>query len=57
VHKQEHKGKYCKAKFYIRSMHGACLGQERERGKLASVKLGMLSNPTGSEPMRYDAWS
>jgi hypothetical protein len=27
----------------------------REREKLASVKLGVLSNPTGSEPMRYDA--
>jgi hypothetical protein len=26
-----------------------------EEGKLASVKLGVLSNPTGSEPMWYDA--
>jgi hypothetical protein len=28
---------------------------ERERGKLASTMLGVLSNPTGLEPMRYDA--
>jgi hypothetical protein len=28
---------------------------ERERGKLATTKLGALSNPTGLEPMRYDA--
>jgi hypothetical protein len=28
--------------------------RERERGKLASMKLGVLSNPTGSEPMQYD---
>jgi hypothetical protein len=28
---------------------------ERERGRLASMKLGVLFNPTGSEPMRYDA--
>jgi hypothetical protein len=28
---------------------------ERERGKLASMKLGVLSNPTGLEPRRYDA--
>jgi hypothetical protein len=27
---------------------------ERERGKLASSKLGVLSNPMGLEPMRYD---
>jgi hypothetical protein len=26
----------------------------RERWKLASTKLGMFSNPTGLEPMRYD---
>jgi hypothetical protein len=26
-----------------------------EREKLASSKLGVLSNPTGSEPMWYDA--
>jgi hypothetical protein len=26
---------------------------EREREKLALVKLGVLSNPTGSEPMWY----
>jgi hypothetical protein len=32
-------------------MHDACLGGERE--KLALVKLGVLSNPTGSEPMWY----
>jgi hypothetical protein len=34
-------------------MTGACL--DRERGELASVMLGALSNPTGLEPMRYDA--
>jgi hypothetical protein len=28
--------------------------RERERGRLASVKLGVLSNPMGSEPMWYD---
>jgi hypothetical protein len=28
---------------------------EREREKLASTKLGMLSNPMGLEPMWYDA--
>jgi hypothetical protein len=28
---------------------------KRERGKLALSKLGMLSKPMGSEPMRYDA--
>jgi hypothetical protein len=28
---------------------------ERERERLALVKLGMLSIPTGSEPMWYDA--
>jgi hypothetical protein len=55
VHKQEHNGKHCKAKTYTRSMHGACLGRERERGKLALVKLGVLSNPIGLEPMQYDA--
>jgi hypothetical protein len=27
---------------------------ERERGKLALMKLGMLSSSMGSEPMRYD---
>jgi hypothetical protein len=32
-----------------------CLPWSRERGKLASVKRGMISNPTGLEPMRYDA--
>jgi hypothetical protein len=34
-------------------MHGAFL--DRERGKLAMMRLGALSNPTGLEPMRYDA--
>jgi hypothetical protein len=34
-------------------MPGACLGRERE--KLASTKLGVLSNSTGLELMRYDA--
>jgi hypothetical protein len=33
----------------------AFVERERERGRLALVKLGMLSNPTGSEPMWYDA--
>jgi hypothetical protein len=33
----------------------ALVERERERGKLASMKLGMLSNPTGLEPMQYDA--
>jgi hypothetical protein len=28
---------------------------ERERGKLAMMSLGVLSNPTGLESMRYDA--
>jgi hypothetical protein len=27
----------------------------KERGRLASVKHGVLTNPNGSEPMRYDA--
>jgi hypothetical protein len=27
----------------------------RERGKLASLKLGVFSEPTGSEPMWYVA--
>jgi hypothetical protein len=27
---------------------------EREREMLALMKLGVLSNPTGSEPMWYD---
>jgi hypothetical protein len=27
----------------------------RGREKLASMKLGVLSNPMGLEPMRYDA--
>jgi hypothetical protein len=38
-------------------MPGACLDRERERerGKLASMKLRVLSIPTGLEPMRYDA--
>jgi hypothetical protein len=27
---------------------------ERERGKLASTKLGVLSTPTGLQPMSYD---
>jgi hypothetical protein len=29
----------------------------REEEKLASSKLGMLSNPMGSVPMQYDAGS
>jgi hypothetical protein len=29
----------------------------REEEKLASLKLGMLSNPMGSVPMRYDVGS
>jgi hypothetical protein len=29
----------------------------REKEKLASSKLGVLSNPMGSVPMRYDAGS
>jgi hypothetical protein len=29
----------------------------REEEKLASSKLGVLSNLIGSVPMRYDAWS
>jgi hypothetical protein len=30
----------------------ACSGEEE---KIASLKLGMLSNPMGSVPLRYDA--
>jgi hypothetical protein len=33
----------------------ALVERERERGKLASVKLCVISNPMGSEPMWYDA--
>jgi hypothetical protein len=29
----------------------------KEEEKLASLKLGMFSNPAGSVPMWYDAWS
>jgi hypothetical protein len=29
--------------------------RERERGKLASMKLDVLSNPMGLEHMQYDA--
>jgi hypothetical protein len=32
-----------------------CLPCSREQGKLASTKLGVLSNPMGSIPMWYDA--
>jgi hypothetical protein len=32
-----------------------CLPWSREREKLVLSKLGVLSHPTGSEPMRYDA--
>jgi hypothetical protein len=32
-----------------------CLPCSREEEKLGSSKLGALSNPTGSIPMRYDA--
>jgi hypothetical protein len=34
-----------------------CLPWSREEEKLASSKLGILSNPMGLEPMRYDARS
>jgi hypothetical protein len=33
----------------------ALVERERERERLASVKLGMLSIPMGSKPMWYDA--
>jgi hypothetical protein len=33
-----------------------CLPWSREEEKLASLKLGMFSKPTGLVPMRYDAW-
>ena len=32
-----------------------CLPWSREEEKLASAKLDVLSTPTVSEPMRYDA--
>jgi hypothetical protein len=32
-----------------------CLPCSREEEKLASSKLGVLSTPMGSVPMRYDA--
>jgi hypothetical protein len=32
-----------------------CLPYSREEEKLASSKLGVLSNPIGSVPMQYDA--
>jgi hypothetical protein len=34
-----------------------CLPCSREEENLASLKFGVLSNPMGSVPMRYDAWS
>jgi hypothetical protein len=40
------------------SIQGVCMVLalvEREKGKLASVKLGVLSNPMELEPMGYDA--
>jgi hypothetical protein len=33
----------------------ALVERERERGRLASAKLDMLSKLMGLEPMRYDA--
>jgi hypothetical protein len=38
-----------------KGMLGACLGGEKERWWLASVKIGVLSKSTVLEPMRYDA--
>jgi hypothetical protein len=32
-----------------------CLPWLRKRGKLAMMKLGAPSKPTGLEPIRYDA--
>jgi hypothetical protein len=36
-------------------MQGACLGRERQREKLASLKLGAFFKLVVSEPMWYDA--
>jgi hypothetical protein len=44
-----------KVKGLKKGMLGPCLGRERERGRLASVKLDVLSNLMGLKPMRYDA--
>jgi hypothetical protein len=32
-----------------------CLPWSRERGRLATIKLGAPSKPTGLKPMQYDA--
>jgi hypothetical protein len=52
VHKQEHKVDVVKQK----PIEGVCMVLALvKRGKFASMNLGVLSNPTGLEPMRYDA--
>jgi hypothetical protein len=46
--------KYYKAKILFKE-NARCLPWSGEEEKLASSKLGVLSNPMGSEPMWYDA--
>jgi hypothetical protein len=46
--------KYYKVKILLKD-DARCLPCSREEEKLASLKLGMLSNPMGSVPMWYDA--
>jgi hypothetical protein len=46
--------KYYKVKILFKE-DASCLPCSKEEEKLASLKLGMLSNPMGSVPMRYDA--
>jgi hypothetical protein len=54
VHNQEQNDKGDESKS-PKEGYAWCLPWSRERGKLTSVKLGVLSNPTGLEPMRYNA--
>jgi hypothetical protein len=46
--------KYYKVKILFKE-DARCLPWTREEEKLASLKLGALSNPMGPEPMWYDA--
>jgi hypothetical protein len=54
VHNHLHKVKIIKQK-HIQDVCRVLALVERERGKLSSMKLGMLSNPMGLEPVWYDA--
>jgi hypothetical protein len=54
VHNQERRVNISKRKVLMKE-DAWCLPWSKEGERLASVKLGVLSNSTVLEPMRYDA--